>query len=119
MRRRAGTGRIRPSGCPASWQGRRARQAPAARGAYRWPPPQSRASPDSASTMLLSCRDRRPRLPSPDLQGGETGQHEHEADDPETHDDFGLRPSLELEMMMQRRHAKDASARELEGGDLQ
>ena len=41
-----------------------------------------------------------------------------DGDDPEADDDGGLRPALLLEMVMQRRHAEDALAGELEGRDL-
>jgi hypothetical protein len=40
-------------------------------------------------------------------------------DDPEAHDHLGLGPALELEVMMQRRHAEDAPAGELVGADLE
>src|SRR5690606_41063935 len=56
---------------------------------------------------------------SPDLERGEAHEHEDERDDPEAHDDARLRPALELEVMMQRRHLEDALAGEAEGQHLQ
>src|SRR5512146_656210 len=56
---------------------------------------------------------------SPHLQGGQAHQHQDHGDDPETHDDAWLGPALELEMVMQRRHAEDALTGELERAHLQ
>src|SRR5688500_3643138 len=52
------------------------------------------------------------------LQGRQTHQREQNRQDPEPHDDLGLRPAGEREMVVQRRHAEDPPAGELERGDL-
>src|SRR5690606_2032362 len=97
-----------------------------------WTPP----SPDPAWPAWRRCRaapdrngprfprvgrpggsDRR-SVPSAHLQGRKTDEHEHHGDDPEAHDHARLRPTLELEMVMDRRHPEDALAGELEARDL-
>ena len=55
---------------------------------------------------------------SPQLQRRQADHRQHESDDPEAHDDLRLRPAELFEMMMDRRHAKDALAGQLERGDL-
>src|ERR1700742_5158162 len=55
---------------------------------------------------------------SAQLQGGEAGERQHHRDDPEADHDLRLGPAQLLEVMMDRRHAEDTLARELEGGDL-
>src|SRR5579863_9715381 len=56
---------------------------------------------------------------SPQLQSRERKERENERCDPEAHDDFRFAPAEKLEMMMQRGHAEDALARELERAHLQ
>src|SRR5258707_5050632 len=51
---------------------------------------------------------------SPQLQRGEASERQHHRDDPEADHDLRLGPAELLEMMMDRRHAEDALARELE-----
>src|ERR1700690_4020959 len=53
-------------------------------------------------------------IPSPQLQGGEAGQRQHHRHDPETDHDGGLGPAQLLIVMMDRRHAENALAGELE-----
>ena len=48
------------------------------------------------------------------LQGGQAQQDQHHGDDPEPHDDARLRPALEFEVVVNRRHAEDALAGQLE-----
>ena len=55
---------------------------------------------------------------SPELQGREAGDREDRGDDPEADDDGRLLPALLLEVVVQRRHAEDALARELVARDL-
>src|SRR5690242_4078214 len=55
---------------------------------------------------------------SAQLQRGEAGERQHHRDDPEADHDLRLGPALLLEVMMQRRHAEHALARQLERGDL-
>src|SRR5579885_718231 len=57
-------------------------------------------------------------IASPELQGGEAGDREDRGDDPEADDDGRFLPALLLEMMVQRRHAEDPLAGELEARDL-
>src|SRR3546814_10102617 len=52
------------------------------------------------------------------LEGGEAGEGQDGGDDPEADDDGRLGPALLLEVVVQRRHADDALAGQLEGGDL-
>src|SRR6185437_5255467 len=56
---------------------------------------------------------------SSQLESGESGEDEEERDDPEPHDHLRLRPALELEVVMERGHAEDATAGQLEGYDLE
>ena len=51
---------------------------------------------------------------SPQLQRREAGQRQDDGDDPEADDDGRLRPAQLLEMMVERRHAEDALAGQLE-----
>ena len=55
---------------------------------------------------------------SADLQARQADQHQDHGDDPETHDHLRLGPTLELEVVMDRRHAKNAPAGHLVGGNL-
>ena len=55
---------------------------------------------------------------SPQLQCCQAKQHQHHSNDPETNDDTWLRPAFEFEVMMYRRHTKDALSGELEGANL-
>src|SRR3954447_9385801 len=55
---------------------------------------------------------------SPQFQRRQPGEREDRGDDPETDDDGRLLPALLLEMMVQRRHAEDAAAGQLEACDL-
>src|SRR5436309_10314513 len=45
-------------------------------------------------------------------------QGQDDRDDPEAHDDLRLRPALQLEVMMDRRHAEDPLAPQFERHDL-
>src|SRR5580704_11969465 len=75
-----------------------------------------RASPSTTNDEPLSTA--RSIIRSPQLQGGESGHRQDGGDDPEAEDDGGLGPALLLEMMVQRRHAKDAASGPLVGQDL-
>src|ERR1700678_3930734 len=71
-----------------------------------------RASPNTATIFpgkLLAAI-----MPLPEFQGGEAGQRQHHRHDPETDHDGGLGPAQLLVMVMDRRHAEDALASELE-----
>src|SRR5215207_2543425 len=78
-----------------------------------------RWSPDkrSAATTLapdggvLSLSDRL-------LVEREADRAADRGDDPEAQDDLGLRPGLELEVVMDRRHQEDPAPEHLEGEDL-
>src|SRR5215471_3547549 len=52
------------------------------------------------------------------LERGETGDRQNPSDDPETDHDLRLLPALLLEMMVERRHAKDAPPGHLIARDL-
>src|SRR6185437_9157494 len=89
-------------------------------------------APPAARARAAARPDRaRPRTPtrdplkegtgiiaSPQLQGGEPGKGQDRGDDPEADDDGRLLPALLLEMMVQRRHAEDAPAGQLEARHL-
>src|SRR5262249_34479187 len=55
---------------------------------------------------------------SPQLEGRKPGEREHDRDDPEADHDLRLGPAELLEMVVDRRHAEDALAGELEGDHL-
>src|SRR5262249_10903693 len=55
---------------------------------------------------------------SPELEGCKPGQRQDRGYDPEADHDRRFGPSLLLEVMMQRRHAKHAATGQLEGDDL-
>src|SRR5208282_2957621 len=55
---------------------------------------------------------------SPQLERREAGERQDRRDDPEADEDGRLLPALLLEVVMERRHAKDAFAGELEGEHL-
>src|SRR4029453_17248066 len=74
-----------------------------------------RASPSTTNDEPFSTP--RSIIGSPQLQGGETGHRQDGGDDPEAKDDGGLGPALLLEMMVQRRQAKDTPPGQLEGQD--
>src|SRR6516225_11038952 len=57
-------------------------------------------------------------IPLPQFQRGKPRDRQHRSDDPEADDDGRLLPSLLLEVVMERRHAKDPLARELEARHL-
>src|SRR4051795_10924766 len=57
---------------------------------------------------LLAMTSR--ECPSPELEGRQTRQREHEADDPEADHDRRLGPAEMLEMMVDRGHEEDALA---------
>src|SRR5579885_635832 len=75
-----------------------------------------RASPSTATSRPSYAVTGTIR--SPQLQGSEARDREDRGDDPEPDDDGGLLPALLLEMMVQRRHAEDALARELVARNL-
>src|SRR5438094_2078648 len=75
-----------------------------------------RASPSTTNDELFSTP--RAITGSPELQGGEAGHRQDGGDDPEAEDDGRFGPALLLEMVMQRRHAKDAAAGPSIGQDL-
>src|SRR5262249_11306993 len=52
--------------------------------------------------------------PSPQLQGRQAGESQHDRDDPEADHDLRLGPAELLEMVMQRRHLEHALAGEPE-----
>src|SRR5262245_34807884 len=56
--------------------------------------------------------------PSPQLQGREAGEREHDRDDPEPDHDLRLGPAFLLEVVMQRRHHEYPPAGELERDHL-
>jgi len=101
---RAGRDRRTQGECPASAPGTRVPRAPAATGANRsqaaaipcFAKYRKHDAPVFAETHDHACHQRI-------VQGRETRQNEHETDNPETHDDLGLRPALEFEMVMQGR----------------
>ena len=62
-------------------------------------------------TVIIAC--------SANLQGSQPDHYQNHGDDPEANDDPGFRPALELEVMMQRRHAENALAGQLERRHLQ
>src|SRR5216683_4455323 len=66
-----------------------------------------RASPSTTNDEPLSTP--RSIIGSPEFQGGEAGHRQDRGDDPEAEDDRRFGPALLLEMVMQRRHAKDAT----------
>src|SRR5271154_6040263 len=79
------------------------------------------ARPERASPSTATSRPRYAPtsiIPSPQLERGEAGDREDRGDDPEADDDGRLLPALLLEVMVERRHAEDALARELEARDL-
>src|SRR5205814_843926 len=67
-----------------------------------------RASPSTTKDEPL--RTARSIIRSPQLQRGEADHRQDGGNDPEAEDDGGLGPALLLEVMVQRRHAKDAPA---------
>src|SRR4051812_29593134 len=88
-----------------------------------------------SNSWVRSARQTLTPLPNPPPQGGrehselaarlssqfqrrEPGKREHNRDDPESDHDLRLGPALLLEMMMQRRHAEHALAREAERDHL-
>src|SRR6266851_2130833 len=75
-----------------------------------------RASPSTTNDEPLSTP--RSIIGSPEFQGGETGHRQDGGDDPEAKDDRRFGPALLLAMVMQRRHAKDATAGPAIGQDL-
>src|ERR1041384_50212 len=95
-RRRAGRRRCaRPSARPKG-RCRRARgRAPAGR---------------EAKSARVSREARRRARASSELERRKPEQHEHHGDDPEAHHHLALLPSLELIVMVERRHAEDALA---------
>src|SRR5262249_46533355 len=88
------------------WGGSRARTRPRPEGARPRPTNEDPLSPP------------RSIIGSPQFQGGKAGQGQDGGDDPEAEDNGGLGPALLLEMVMQGRHAEDASAGPLVGQDL-
>jgi hypothetical protein len=56
---------------------------------------------------------------SAQFQCSQSEQDEHHSDDPETNNNAGLRPPFQFEMVMQRRHAEDALASQLERANLE
>src|SRR6476620_4010150 len=58
-------------------------------------------------------------LSSSQLHRGEAQQREDEGHDPETDHHLGFLPAAELEVVVERGHAEDALAAQLEGEDLQ
>src|SRR4029078_5678171 len=92
--------------------------------AYRQPARARLRAPDTARATIRSfpiparqrCGFRISSLAQ--FQCGESEQDEEHGDDPKAHDDLVLLPALELVVMMERRHAEHAPARELERDDL-
>src|SRR4051812_45840712 len=66
-----------------------------------------------------ACFLPKPNMSSAHLQRGEANEHQHDADDPETDDDAGFRPALQFEMVVDRGHAEDPLAAQLETAHLQ
>ncbi len=65
---------------------------------------------------VLPAKERgRDHVTSPQLQGGEADQRQHDRDDPEADHDLALGPAELLEMVVDRRHQEHALAGELEG----
>src|SRR5713101_5782055 len=60
-----------------------------------------------------------PFEPLPQFQRGQRSERKDQRRNPEAHDDFRLAPAHQLEMMVDRGHAKNALPREAERGDLQ
>src|SRR5271169_635437 len=77
-----------------------------------------RPEPPSPNRATRLPADVATGVMSPQLQSGEADHRQHESDDPEPHDDLRLGPAELLEMMMNRRHAEDPPARQLERGHL-
>src|SRR5258706_239250 len=77
--------------------------------------------PREGRGTLLHARLRAslPLTLSPELQCRQREQREDEGHDPEADDDLRILPADQLEVMMERRHAEDPLAGELEGADLQ
>src|ERR1043165_10231796 len=79
------------------------------KGGYRPARAPAPASP-SARKVAAGGEARRPARASSELERREAEQDEHHGDDPEAHHDLALLPSLELVVVVQRRHAEDALA---------
>src|SRR5713101_10163739 len=76
-----------------------------------------RASPTTSTRFPARSNPGLTSL-SPQLQCGQRKQRKHQRDNPKSHDNFRFAPSQQLEMMVQRRHAKHAPASQLERADL-
>src|SRR5690348_2657077 len=76
-----------------------------------------RASPTTRTRLPSSSTVG--RTPLPQFQSRERKQGKHQCRDPEAHDDFGFAPTNQFEMMMQRRHFKNALASQPIRGHLQ
>src|SRR5262245_8268481 len=69
-----------------------------------------RVSVSMASSLIMKS--------SPQLECRQREERQCERDDPEAHDDLRLRPPGQLVVVVERRHAEDAAARQLEARDL-
>ena len=99
---------------PRSWRARpRRRSSPRATAGRRAPLAVTAHEDPRGIRDVPSQRDRdgHRMSPSAELQGGERQERQHERHDPETDDDLGLRPALDLVVMVQRRHLEDPLAR--------
>src|SRR6202049_5063076 len=72
-----------------------------------------RASPTTSTCLPASSMPgfkRSPQFDLPQFQGRQRKQRKYQSGDPEAHDDFRFAPSLQLEMVMERRHPENALA---------
>src|SRR5512145_2820617 len=79
------------------------------------------ATPLFASPMTVTFLLRRTGASAtglPQLERQEGDERQHDRDDPEAHDDLGLRPALQLVVVVDGGHAEDPSAGPLEPGHL-
>src|SRR5690348_16526398 len=74
--------------------------------------------PPSAPRRTASLARCLRRPMSARLEAGEADQDKYARDNPEAHDHPRLRPALEFEVVVDRRHAEHALAGQLETGDL-
>src|SRR3989338_4262222 len=77
------------------------------------------AAPVRASPTTSAFRSFSSIVSSPQLQRAQGEQRENQRGNPETDDDLRLLPPDELEVVVERGHAEDAPAGQLEGADLQ
>src|SRR5689334_1159230 len=74
--------------------------------------------PNTATVLLANKVTGIMLARSAQFQRGETGERQHDRDDPEADHDLRFGPAQLLEMVMDRRHPEDAFPRQLERSDL-